>query len=124
VITYIDFTVGDFFAQDFTAGIYVNENRKSLHFLPGDLLEINGVTEEVDFAPQITKARSRVLGHAPLPQPRKVHLGDLFSTREDSQWVQLEGIVQDVEPDHGQLNLDLVSEGILQDRTLLVRLAA
>ena len=116
VITFIDYSVGDFFVQDSTAGIYVNENNKSLHFHPGDLLEINGVTEETDFAPQITKARYRVLGRAPLPPPRKLHLGDLLSTREDSQWVQLEGIVQDVEPDHDRVKLDLASEG----RRLLV----
>jgi PAS domain S-box-containing protein len=111
VITFIDFAVGDFFAQDSTAGIYVNETNRSLRFQPGDFLEINGVTEELDFAPQIAKARYRVLGSAPLPQPLKVHLGDLLSTHEDSQWVQLEGIVQDVEPDAGRVKLDLVSEG-------------
>ena len=28
VVTYIDFAVGDFFVQDSTAGIYVNENNR------------------------------------------------------------------------------------------------
>jgi PAS domain S-box-containing protein len=116
VVTYSDFAVGDFFAQDATAGIYVNESDRSLRFQPGELLEIEGVTEELDFAPQIAKARYRVLGRAPLPRPRKVHLGDLLSTREDSQWVQLEGIVQNVEPEGDHLKLDIVSEG----RNLLV----
>ncbi len=111
VITYIDFAVGDFFAEDRTAGIYVNENNRSLHFQPGDLLAIEGVTEEPDFAPQIAKARYRLLGHTSLPQPRKVRLGDLLSTREDSQWVQLEGVVQSVESDGKQLNLEMASDG-------------
>jgi PAS domain S-box-containing protein len=35
----------------------------------------------------------------------------MLSTREDSQWVQLEGIVQDAEPDGGRLKMDVVSEG-------------
>jgi PAS domain S-box-containing protein len=120
VVTFTDFAVGDFFAQDATAGIYVNENDRSLRFQPGELLEIEGVTEELDFAPQIAKARYRVLGRAPLPRPRKVHLDDLLSTREDSQWVQLEGIVQDVESDGDHLKLDLASAG----RSLLVNLMA
>ncbi len=111
VVTYVDSAVGDFFAQDGTAGIYVNESNRSIHLQPGELLEIEAVTEEPDFAPQITKARYRLLGRASLPRPRKVHLGDMLSTREDSQWVQLEGVVQDVEPDRGRLRLDLVSEG-------------
>jgi len=116
VVTYVDFAVGDFFVQDATAGIYVNENNKSLHFRPGDLLEIDGVSEELDFAPQIAKARYQRLGQTSLPQPRKVRLGDMLSTRYDSQWVQLEGIVQHVEPDRDRLRLDVVSDG----RSLLV----
>jgi signal transduction histidine kinase/CheY-like chemotaxis protein len=111
VLTYIDYDVGDFFVQDATAGIYVNETNKELHFHPGDFLEIDGVTEELDFAPQIGKARYRRLGQAPLPQPRKVSIGDMLSTREDSRWVQIEGIVQDVEPDGDNLRLDMVVEG-------------
>jgi PAS domain S-box-containing protein len=119
VVTFVDFAVGDFFAQDSTAGIYVDETNKSLHFQPGDFLEIDGVTEELDFAPQIAKARYRVLGRASLPQPHKTYLGDLLSTHEDSQWVQIEGIVQDVEPDNDRLKLDLVSEGRRLQVTLM-----
>ncbi len=111
VITYVDFNVGDFFVQDATAGIYVNGHDTRHNLGPGDLLEIDGVTEEPDFAPQIGKPRYRVLGQAPLPQPRKVSFGDMLSTREDSQWVQVEGIVQDFEPDHDGLSLYVIVEG-------------
>jgi len=111
VVTYIDLAVGDFFAQDATAGIYVNENNKKLSFRPGDFLEIEGVTEELDFAPQIGKARYRRLGKAPLPRPHNVSLGDMLSAREDSQWVQLDGTVQNLEPDSGTLKLDVAVEG-------------
>jgi len=111
VLTFIDYQVGDFYVQDATAGIYVNENRRSLNFHPGDFLEIDGVTEELDFAPQIGNARYRLLGHAPLPRPRKVSMGDMLSTRVDSQWVQIEGIVQDFQRDGQSLKLDVVVEG-------------
>jgi len=116
VVTYSDLAGGDFFVQDATAGIYVSPGNASPTFRPGQLLEIEGVTEEPDFAPQIAKPRYRVLGRAPLPRPRKVRMDDLLSTREDSQWVQLDGIVQDVETDRERLELDFVSEG----RRLLV----
>jgi hypothetical protein len=115
VITYIDPSNGDFFVQDSTAGIYISEPSPNLRFQPGDLLEIEGITES-DFAPEITKARYRLLGQAPLPRPHQVHLDDLLSTREDSQWVQVEGIVQGVEPDRDRLKVDFVTEG----RRLLV----
>ena len=111
VVTYVDHSVGDFFAQDATAGIYVNESNKNLGFQPGDFLEIEGITEEPDFAPQIGKARYRRLGQAPLPRPRTVSMSDMLSTREDSQWVQIDGVVQDLQPDSGNLKLDVAVEG-------------
>ena len=116
VVTYTDLAGGDFFVQDAAAGIYVSLASGSPLYRPGDLLEIEGVTEEPDFAPQIGKPRYRVLGRAPLPRPRKARMDDLLSTREDSQWVQIEGIVQGVESDRERLKLDMVSEG----RRLLV----
>ena len=116
VVTYTDLASGDFFVQDATAGIYVDAGRVSPIFRPGESVEITGITEELDFAPQIGKPQYRVLGRAPLPPPRKVRMEDLLSTREDSQWVQLAGIVQDVQPDRERLKLDMVSEG----RRLLV----
>ena len=118
VVTYIDLEGGDFFVQDSSAGIFVHETSKSLQFRPGDFLEIEGATEEPDFAPQIGKARYRLLGRAPLPRPRKVSWGDMLSTREDSQWVQVEGIVQDAVRDDNNLKLDVVLEG----RRLLARI--
>lgn len=111
VLTYVDFNVGDFFVQDATAGIYINGHDTSHNLRPGDLLEIEGVSEEQDFAPQIGKPHYRVLGRAPLPQPQKVSFGEMLSAREDSQWVQAEGIVQDFEPDHNGLSLYVIVEG-------------
>ncbi len=111
VLTYVDFNVGDFFVQDATAGIYVNGHDTSHNLRPGDLLEIDGVSEELDFAPQIGKPHYRVLGRAPLPQPQKVSFGEMLSAPEDSQWVQVEGIVQDFEPDHHGLSLYVVVDG-------------
>jgi PAS domain S-box-containing protein len=116
VVTYADPAGGDFFVQDASAGIYINVGNLVPTFRTGDFLDIEGVTEEPDFAPQIAKPRWRSLGRAPLPQPRTAHLGDLLSSRDDSQWVQLEGIVQGLEFDRERLELDVVSEG----RRLLV----
>ena len=111
VLTYVDFNVGDFFVQDATAGIYVDGHDTSHNLRPGDLLEIDGVSEELDFAPQVGKPHYRVLGRAPLPQPQKVSFGEMLSAREDSQWIQVEGIVQDFEPDHNGLSLYVIVEG-------------
>ncbi len=111
VVTYCDPGEIDFFVQDSTAGIYVNDPNLKAAFMPGDLLEVEGVTEQVDFAPQIAKPRYRVIGHAPLPRPQPASYDALTSTREDSQWVQFEGIVQSASLDRGHLTLDVVGGG-------------
>lgn len=96
VVTYFDATAFDFFVEDSSAGIYIDDaDQASRSFAPGDLLEIEGVTEEPDFAPQIGKPRFKVLGRAALPAPRKVDFDALISTREDSQLVEFEGVVHD-----------------------------
>ena len=110
VVTYDD-SSWTFFVQDATAGIYVNDvNRKSA-FQPGQLLDIEGVTEDPDFAPQITKTRYRVIGQSRLPQPRAATFDALMSMREDSQWVEFKGIVQGAVKNGNDLTLDLVGGG-------------
>ena len=94
MVTYCDPANLDYYVQDSTAGIYVNETGGKFRFRPGQLLEIEGVTEEPDFAPQIGNPRYQVLGEAGPPKPKKVTLDALESTREDSQWVEFEGIVE------------------------------
>jgi PAS domain S-box-containing protein len=108
VVTYSDIPNHDFFIQDATAGIYVND---SAQFAPGQLLEIQGVTEDVDFAPQIAKPHYRVLGQAPFPKPKSANFDALASTREDSQFVEFEGIVQSADTSTGHLVLDVVGGG-------------
>ena len=69
----------DVFVQDATAGIWVNVPKDAPPLRAGQLVEMEGVTEVPDFAPQIGKPRYRVIGQAPLPQadtafPRKYAL--------------------------------------------------
>jgi CheY-like chemotaxis protein len=92
-----------FFVQDGTAGVFVNDFNRKSPFKPGQLLDIDGVTEDPDFAPQITKIHYRVIGQSPLPQPRTPSFDALMSAREDSQWVEFEGIVRDVVRDGSHL---------------------
>ncbi len=111
VVTYCDFRNQDFFVQDATAGIFVDDPALKTAFATGDELEIEGVTEDPDFAPQIGKPRYRILGQAPLPRPQPASFDALISTREDSQFVQFEGVVQSASSDSGRLILDVLGDG-------------
>jgi diguanylate cyclase (GGDEF)-like protein len=82
-----------FFFQDDTAGISVDRtDNAEVH--PGDRIELTGTSGPGLFAPVVLASFVRVIGRAsPPPAPRKT-LGDLFGGVEDSQWIELHGVVR------------------------------
>ncbi|MGH9435423.1 MAG: hypothetical protein ACRD06_05435, partial [Terriglobia bacterium] len=94
VVTYFDPLWPDLFIHDSTGGIWVDLPKGARPLASGDLITIDGVTEQPDFAPQIGRARYRVIGRAPLPRAVKVSYQQMASAQEDSQWVEIEGIVR------------------------------
>jgi PAS domain S-box-containing protein len=99
IVTYYEPTQGAF-VQDSTGGVYVNVPvgaNGSPALNPGDLIDLRGVAEQPDFAPQVGKPRWRIVGRAPLPAPQRVSFQEMASTRDDSQWVEVEGIVRSAE---------------------------
>jgi signal transduction histidine kinase len=87
------------FVQDRTAGIYVEAWRHIHRVAPGDLVEIEGRSARGAFAPIVNSPRVRQLGHGPLPEPRRIQSDDLLTGHEDSQWVEIEGVVRSVAAD-------------------------
>ncbi len=95
VITFYDPLSETLFVQDRTAGIYVSMHSAGLQPLhAGDHVLLSGVSGPGDFAPVVEKPHFRLLGHSALPQPLHMSPEDIFLGRADSQWVELEGIVQ------------------------------
>ena len=109
--TFMGSDTPDVFVQDSTAGIWVNAPKDAAPLAAGQLVELEGVTEVPDFAPQIGKPRYRVIGRAPLPQPKRPSLEMMLSTAEDSQWVETQGIVRQVGQQAGLLSLDVAVAG-------------
>ncbi len=95
VITFDDSRGGTTFFQDSTAGIFLNTTGVTkLH--PGDLVEIRGMTGPGEFAPVVENPQFRVVGQAPLPIAHRFPLEDLLTGEQDSQWVEVRGIVRSV----------------------------
>ncbi len=97
VITYNLGQVGITFFQDSTGGIFVSTHGQAKEVRAGALVDLEGVTAPGDFAPIVDEPRIRVLGSAPLPPARRLPLEDLLSGKEDSQWVEIRGVVHSVE---------------------------
>jgi PAS domain S-box-containing protein len=94
VVTFVD----DFslFVQDSGAGIFVSASGLAHEVRAGQLIELDGVTECPDFAPQINKARVRIVGTAQMPPAKRLDFDRLAATEEDSQWAEVEGVVHEV----------------------------
>ncbi|MGA2131972.1 MAG: PAS domain-containing sensor histidine kinase [Bryobacteraceae bacterium] len=109
--TYMSAETPDLFVQDSTAGIWVNVPKGAAPLEAGQLVEMEGVSEIPDFAPQIGKPTYRVIGRAPLPPARQVSLERMLSSAEDSQWVETQGVVRKVRTLEGLLTMDVAVAG-------------
>ena len=101
----------DMFIQDSTAGIWVNTPVGGSPAQAGQLIEIEGVSEAPDFAPQIGKPHWKVIGRAPMPVARRTSFERMASTMEDSQWVEIEGTVRSAKETKGVLSLSVAVSG-------------
>ena len=84
----------DLFVHDRTGSVWVHLPEIPPPLRTGDAIELTGNSEQPDFAPQIGGAHWRVLGTAPLPEPKRVSFDGMISSREDGQWVEASGIVR------------------------------
>jgi PAS domain S-box-containing protein len=109
VVTYADRAQGDFFVQDTSAGIYVSAGQTTTEYHSGQYVEIDGISGPGDFASQIENPQIRVLGQAPLPVPEKVSGEKLVTGVEDSQYVEVEGVVRSAAETQGRLVLHVAS---------------
>lgn len=85
---------GKFIVQDESGGIFVNNSGRQPAV--GDLVEVIGVSGPGEFAPVIAETRWTKLGTAPLPPPRQTTIERLMAGAEDSQRVEITGLVRAV----------------------------
>jgi hypothetical protein len=80
---------------------------------PGQTVELEGVTSPGAYAPIIVPRSIKVVGEGNLPEAKPVTGQQLLSGQEDSQFVQVKGIVRSVRFDQGtkQYWLALVVDG-------------
>jgi PAS domain S-box-containing protein len=97
VVTFYDPNSDGLFIQDATAGVWVDKDPGPTPDVKvGDWVEVRGVVQWLDFAPDVGKPSFHVLGRAPLPIASKATFSQLTSTSTNSRRVQVEGIVLDV----------------------------
>jgi len=110
VVTYFDKVAPNLFVQDSTGAMWVEWPGKGQEPEPGQLIDLQGITAQPDFAPDIARPVWRVLGRTPMPKPRRTSIEEMVSTSIDSQWVEVEGIVRSAEQVPGDSRLHMAVE--------------
>lgn len=85
---------GKFIVQDESGGIFVSNSGKQPAV--GDFVEVTGVSGPGEYAPVVTNSRWTKLGTAPLPQAHQTTIERLMAGVEDSQRVEITGLVRAV----------------------------
>src|SRR5882672_3128270 len=113
VVTFSDAGLFSRFVQDETAGIYLRETTSMPALTPGQVVEVEGVTSPGEYAPIIVPNSVKVIGEGNLPAAKPVSLEQLVSGHEDSQFVEVSGIVRAVrfEEETQQYLIELVMGG-------------
>ena len=100
VVTFFDDTIFSRFMQDETAGIYLQYPTNVIPpaLMPGQVVEVTGVGAPGEYAPVVMVKEMRPTGEASLPTPKPVTYEQLAGGAEDSQFVEITGIVRSVRP--------------------------
>ena len=112
-ITYLDSGTGVLFVQDRSAGIFVfiQQSHAESPLRAGQFIDLQGVTTPGEFSPCITKARIRVLGTRPMPEPKPLFFNPLLGGTEDARWIRMEGVVRTGEVRKKLLLLNIAAQG-------------
>ena len=98
------------FVQDATGGIYVDVAPNDGPFKPGQIVTVQGISDPGS-APMVKKARITIEGEGVIPPARQVPLAWVTRDKEDSQWVEVEGVVHSVDVVNGDLVINSESDG-------------
>ncbi len=107
VITFADTDWHNAFLQGRTNAVYVDLKQGNVR--AGQWVEVTGHTGAGGYMPEVDNATIQVLGTTNLPAPAKVDLTDLADGHLDSHFVELAGVVRQVQEEPGRLTLTLTT---------------
>lgn len=84
--------------QDGRTGIYINNVNPSSGELPqvGELVQVEGTTDQGEFAPRVQANRIKHLGTGEMPTPVHPYWDQMINGSLDTEFVEIEGIVTSV----------------------------
>jgi PAS domain S-box-containing protein len=111
VVTCCDHRAGLWFLQDNSGGIYLYVQTPRPDIKWGQRVNVKGFTGGGRLTPIVIPSDVVVQGEAPMPAPHRITIDRLSSGKEDSQWIEIQGVVRSESENWGHWVLDLVSNG-------------
>jgi len=115
VVTIFDLSQYFRFIQDNTAGIYFTLDDASNYpsLKAGDEVEVDATTSPGEYAPIIVPRHIKILGKGTYPTAKAVQFEQVASGEQDSQFVEINGLVRSVEwdPAARYFNIELATGG-------------
>jgi hypothetical protein len=110
VITYIPPGRSRLYIQDGTNAIYADFANALSNCAPGDVVEVAGPVKRGYLVPRIVPTEFRVLGQAPLPEPKRGDVTRLAAGEDAMKFVVVRGTVRDMMMVAGPYLMLLVSD--------------
>lgn len=112
-VTYSDASHGDLFIQDETGAVFVDRSTTDMaDLLPGQRIEVEGITRPADFATDVSDVKMRVLSDGQIPGARKATAEELASGTLDCRRVEVEGVVRSAESYQNGWMLDIAAGAV------------
>src|SRR5215475_11736272 len=99
VVTFFDEGLFSRFLQDETAGVYFRGLTNTTDLEAGQVVELEGFAGPGEYAPMVEARRVRVIGKGAFPRPKPTSFEQLSTGQEDSQFVEVVGVVRSIQPD-------------------------
>src|SRR5579871_2602655 len=100
---------GRFFVQDSSGGVFVN-NVSGLAPTPGELVAVSGFSMAGGYAPCVDKPHWRKLGTSQLPAAKTPTIEQFMEGIEDSQRIEMSGVVRSAFTNIDRLGVELVAD--------------
>lgn len=101
---------GRYFIQDASGGVFVN-NVDGKPPVPGDLVAVTGVSMAGGYAPCVDTPHWKKIGTAPLPPAKVPTIERFMEGNEDSQRIEMTGIVRVASTNYDRLGIQMVAGG-------------
>jgi PAS domain S-box-containing protein len=99
VVTFFDEGLFSRFLQDETAGVYFRGLTNTVDLEAGQIVELEGFAGPGEYAPMVEARHVKLVGKGILPDAKPTSFEQLSTGHEDSQFVEVVGVVRSIQPD-------------------------